>query len=57
MDTKTVKGDKALYFMYDRKKLIGMILSHVDDFGIAGTEEFLKLMAKKIYEILNVLKK
>ena len=33
---KTVIGDEAFYFCYDSNGLQGMILTHVDDFIVAG---------------------
>ena len=53
---KSVKGDKAFYFKYKGKKLIGMILTHVVDFGMAGEDKFLDEMEEKIGGVLNVSK-
>ena len=36
MGMKTVKGDEAFYYRHKDGKLEGMILSHVDDFNMAG---------------------
>ena len=53
---KTVRGDEAFYYKHDRSKLQGMILSHVDDFAMAGTSDFLLSMTKKVKETLNISK-
>ena len=53
---KTIKGDEAFYYKHDGKRLQGMIMSHVDDFAMAGTDEFLKEITGKIAETLNILK-
>ena len=50
MGLKTVTGDEAFYYRHSDNKLEGMILSHVDDFNVAGTEKFLS-------EIREMLKK
>merc|ERR1711873_320398 len=38
MGLKTLPGDEAVYYEYKNGKLMGLILSHVDDFTIAGTK-------------------
>merc|ERR1712101_70152 len=38
-DLNTLPGDDPVYYQHKDGKLIGMILSHVDDFTIAGTRE------------------
>ena len=53
---KTVKGDEAFYYKFDGKKLEGMVLTHVDDFSMAGTDGFLDELEKKIRKELNVSK-
>ena len=53
---KTVRGDEAFYYKHDGNVLQGMVLTHVDDFGMAGTDEFLDDLEKKIKKTLNVSK-
>ena len=53
---KTVKGDEAFYYKFDGKKLEGMVLTHADDFSMAGTDGFLDELEKKIRKELNVSK-
>ena len=35
-------GDEALYFLNEKGILYGGILTHVDDFNLAGTPDFIK---------------
>ena len=51
---KTVKGDEAFYYKFNGEKLEGMVLTHVDDFSMAGTDGFLDELEKKIRKELNV---
>ena len=53
---KTVKGDEAFYYKFDEKKIEGMVLTHVYDFSMAGTDGFLDKLEKKIRKELNVSK-
>ena len=53
---KTVNGDKAFYYRYKDGKLEGMILSHVDDFNMAGTEEFTEVVRSMLKSKLLVSK-
>ncbi len=53
---KTVKGDEAFYYKFDGEKLEGMVLTHVDDFSMAGTSGFLDELEEKIRKELNVSK-
>ena len=39
---KTIHGDEAFYYSNVKGKLQGAILTHVDDFYIAGTLDFVK---------------
>ena len=51
-----VTGDEAFYFKYHNGSLIGMILTHVDDFSMAGTKQFLLDITKAIQANLTVSK-
>merc|ERR1712236_76105 len=53
---KTLPGDNAVYYEHRNRKLIGLILSHVDDFTIAGTREFVKRIVTGIQERFTVSK-
>ena len=53
---KTLKGDEAFYFKTEDDKLVGMIITHVDDFTIAGSESFLRRMTERIKKELTISK-
>ena len=53
---KTVVGDKAFYYKHDGGKLLGMVITHVDDFNIAGSEEFIDDLVQSIKRELTVSK-
>ena len=53
---KTLPGDDAVYYEHKNGKLMGLILSHVDDFTIAGTLEFVKRIVTGIQERFTVSK-
>ena len=49
-----MKGDEAFYYHHNGEgNLKGMILSHLDDFIFAGTDEFMKEITDKIKEKLD----
>jgi hypothetical protein len=45
---KNVKGDPAFYYCHENDKWTGMLISHVDDFDIAGTKEFVERIGKAL---------
>merc|ERR1711881_354432 len=53
---KTLPGDDAVYYEHKNGKLMGLILSHVDDFTIVGTREFVKRIVSGIQEKFTVSK-
>ena len=53
---KTLPGDEAFYYKNIDGILIGMIITHVDDFQIAGTEDFIDNILKKLESSLTVSK-
>ena len=53
---KIVPGDKAFYFKKEKGDLEGMIFTHVDDFKIAGSVNFIENILKKLKETLTVSK-
>ena len=56
MGLKTLPGDEAVYYEHKDGKLVGLILSHVDDFTIAGSPEFVKRIVVGIKEKFTVSK-
>merc|ERR1712115_157367 len=50
----TLPGDDAVYYQHKNGKLIGMILSHVDDFTIAGTKAFVNRIIKGLKKKFTV---
>ena len=55
-ELKIVKGDEAFYFTHRDNELVGMIMTHVDDFVIAGKEDYLEKIGGKIRTNLMVSK-
>ena len=53
---RTVPGDEAFYFENRENKLIGFVLSHVDDFTVAGTDEFIEKIVSGISRKFTVSK-
>merc|ERR1712115_144449 len=53
---KILPGDDAVYYEQKSGKLMGIILSHVDDFTIAGTREFVNRIVSGIKRKLTVSK-
>ena len=53
---KTLPGDEAFYHENRDGKLLGVVLSPVDDFTIAGEEEFVKRIVKGISDEFTVSK-
>ena len=53
---KTLPGDDAVYYEHKNGKLMGLILSHVDDFTIAGNIDFVKRIVAGIKEKFTVSK-
>ena len=51
-----VRGAEAFYFLHEENDLIGMIMTHVDDFVMAGTEGFLDEIEEKIKTNLTLSK-
>ena len=50
-----LSGDEAVYYkLSDQGKLEGMISTHVDDFDLAGTKEFVEMVAREIERVLDV---
>ena len=47
---KVMEGDKALYYMHRNGELIVALITHVDDFALAGPDDF-------VNEILEIVRK
>merc|ERR1712243_387353 len=54
MGLKTLPGDDAVCYEHKNGKLMGLSLSHVDDFTIAGTQEFVQRIVAGIEEKFTV---
>ena len=54
---KRLDGDKAFYYKnYEKGDLEGIILSHVDDFNLAGKGKFINEVMEKIKGALDISK-
>merc|ERR1712030_169015 len=50
-------GDEALYYKHNENgDLVGMISTHVDDFSLAGSEDFLIMVTEEIRKTLDISK-
>ena len=53
---KGMKGDEAFYYLHLDGELMGAVITHVDDFTLAGTELFIKEVLETISRELTVSK-
>ena len=53
---KTLPGDEAFYYKHEDEKLKGMVITHVDDFQIAGDDKFIDSLLTKLKDTLTVSK-
>ena len=53
---KTLPGDEAFYYKNIDGELIGMIITHVDDFQIAGTYSFIASILNRLESSLTISK-
>ena len=53
---KVMKEDEAFYYLHEDGKLIGVVITHVDYFTMAGTDEFIKETLKIIGKELTISK-
>ena len=44
---KVMEGDEAFYYLHRDGDLIGTVITHVDDFTLAGTEAFINEVLEK----------
>ena len=56
MKFQIIEGDEAFYYLRENGQLKGMILTHVDDFIIAGTKNFVDEVIQKVSVVLTVSK-
>ena len=56
MGLKVLEGDEAFYYLHKDGKLIGAVITHVDDFTLAGTEDFVNDVINTLAEELTVSK-
>merc|ERR1712030_150068 len=54
---KKLDGDEAMYYKHDKNgELMGLLSTHVDDFSLAGTDEFLETVTEEVKRTLDVSK-
>ena len=45
---KIMEGDEAFYYQHQEGELKGGVITHMDDFTLAGTEEFIDKVLENI---------
>ena len=53
---KVMEGDEAFYYLHRNGEVIGAVITHVDDFTLAGTEDFIKEVLETVSRELTVSK-
>ena len=53
---KSLPGDEAFYYKNENGNLLGMIITHVDDFQVAGSNIFIESILKRLNNTLTVSK-
>ena len=53
---KVMEGDEAFYYLHQSGELMGAVITHVDDFTLAGVEDFIKEVLETISRELTVSK-
>ena len=52
-----MEGDEAVYYKHDKNgNLEGMVSTHVDDFNMAGNNDFISIVTEKIRAALDISK-
>ena len=51
-----MEGDEAFYYLHRNGELIGTVITHVDDFTSAGTEDFIEEVLETVSRELTVSK-
>merc|ERR1712115_632352 len=54
---KVMEEDEAFYYLHREGELIGTVITHVDDFTLAGTEAFINNVLETVSRELIVSKK
>ena len=53
---KVMEGDEAFYYLHRNGELIGTVVTHVDDFTLAGTEAYINEVLETVFRELTVSK-
>ena len=53
---KVIEGDEAFYYLHQDGELMGAVITHVDYFTLAGTEDFIREVLETISGELTVSK-
>ena len=53
---KVMEGDEAFYYLHEEGVLKGMVITHVDDFTLAGTADFIKKVLEMVEKELTISK-
>ena len=56
MGMKVMEGDEAFYYLHKDEILRGAIITHIDDFTLAGTPDFIKEVLEMVERELTVSK-
>ena len=53
---KVMEGDEAFYYLHQNGEFMGAVITHVDDFTLAGTKDFIKEVLETVGKELTVSK-
>ena len=56
LNLKVMDNDKVIYYRFEDGKLKGAVQTHVDDFQLAGTQDFINMIIDSISKKLMILK-
>ena len=56
MGLKMMDGNEAFYFLHEKGVLKGAVIAHIDNFNLAGTEEFINNILEVVDQQLTVSK-
>ena len=56
LNLKVMDGDKVFYYLFEDGKLKGAVQTHVDDFKLAGTPDFIKMIIDGVFKKLMLSK-
>ena len=51
---KVMVGDEAFYYLREGDRLTGAIITHVDDFSLAGDDSFIEKVVSEVEKCLTV---